>query len=94
MILINVNILINIFIFVIVIRFFVSKNKSPKFSIFNKMLQIYYQYYSKPLNNFIFIEEIIIAKIYLFITIFKLKLNNNFNLRSYRSIQSHFLFLL
>lgn len=64
----------------------ISESKEPKFSISNKMLQLYCQYYSRPLEGLTSAEKVVIAKAHPVITILKLKPNNNFNPGLYRSI--------
>lgn len=54
---------------------------------------MYCQYYSGPLESFTSAKKAVIVKIYLVITILKLKPYNNFNLRSYRGICNNFIFL-
>lgn len=57
------------------------------------MLQLYYQYYFELLKDFTFAEKVIIARIYLVISILKFRLNNSFNLRLYKGICKYFVFL-
>lgn len=57
------------------------------------MLQLYCQYYLVPLENFTFVEEVVIIKAYLVVIILRLKPNNSFNLSSYRGICRHFVLL-
>lgn len=70
-----------------------KKNKLSKFDIFNKILQLFYQYYFLLFNSFIIIKKVIIAKVYLIVIILKLKSNTQFNFKLYKNIQKYFLFL-
>lgn len=58
------------------------------------MSELYYLYYLKLLNGFIFVKETIIAQTYLVFIIFKLKSNNNFYPNLHKNIQVHYVFLL
>ena len=69
----------------------IKKAQLPKFGIFNKIRQLYCQYYPLQSNGFITAKEVVIVKAYLIITILKLRPNNKFNPRSYWAIQAHFM---
>lgn len=58
------------------------------------MPQLYCYQYFKLLDNFIFVKNLVIAKILLVIIILKLKLNNNFDPGLYKRIQVYYIFLL
>lgn len=72
---------------------YISRSREPKFDIFNKMPQLYYQYYFAWLKDLIFVEKDAIARIYLVISILKLKFKNNFNLGLYESVCGYFVLL-
>ena len=71
----------------------ISGGRKLKFGIFNKMPKLYCQYYSASLKDLISAEEGVIAKVYLVITIMKLRLNNSFKPGIYKSVYGYFMLL-
>ena len=63
---------------------YISKSKKPEFDISNKMSKLYCLHYSRLLESFSFVEKAVIVGMHLVIIILKLRLNNNFNLGSYK----------
>lgn len=72
---------------------YINRDNKPKFSIFNKIPQLYCQYYPGLLENLTFAKKAVIARTYTIITILKLKTNNSFNLGLYKDICKYFVLL-
>ncbi len=64
----------------------ISEDREPEFDISNKMLNLCCQYYPAPLKDLTSAEEAVIIKVYLVVTILKLRPNNSFNLGTYRGV--------
>lgn len=64
----------------------VNRGKERKFSISNKILQLYCQHYYGPLEGLTSDEKVVISRADPVIIILKLKPNNSFNPKSYKSV--------
>lgn len=65
---------------------YITKGKSTKYGIFNRISHFYCQNYPLALENLSIAEKIVIARVYPVVTSLKLKPNNKFNLEAYRGI--------
>lgn len=73
---------------------YINRGRKPILSVSNKMSQLYYQYYLVSLKDFTSIEEVVITRVYLVITILKSKINNSFNPGVYKGIYGYSVLLL
>ncbi len=71
----------------------ISGGSKPKFGIFNKILQLCYQYYFSMLEDLTFAKKTVITWAYLVIINLKVRPNNNFNPGLYRSICGHLILM-
>lgn len=71
----------------------ISRSSKPKFGMTNKIPQLYCQHYPCMLEGLTFTEKVIIVLAHLVISILILRPNNNFNLKSYRSVCKHSMLL-